>query len=82
MEVRRPVICFYPLSLFYTYINFIGYLDREEIMHWCKIICNKFLTLGFGCVQEGLLRFQGRTISPVFGWECFAHDDNGDKEEH
>ncbi len=31
---------------------------------------NKFLTLGFGCVQEGVLGFQGKIISPVFDWEC------------
>jgi hypothetical protein len=67
MEVRRLIARFYPLSLFYTYINFVGSLDIEEIMHWCKIICNKFLTLRFGCVQEGLLGFQGRIVSPVFG---------------
>jgi hypothetical protein len=38
MEVRRPIASFYPLSLFYMYIDFVGSLDREEIMHWCKII--------------------------------------------
>jgi len=35
MEVRRPIASFYPLSLFYMCINFVGSLDREEIMHWC-----------------------------------------------
>jgi hypothetical protein len=30
-------------------------------------MCNKFLTLGFGCEQEEVLGFQGRTFSLVFG---------------
>jgi len=33
-------------------------------------MCNKFLTLGFGCEWEEVLGFQGRTFFPVFGWEC------------
>jgi hypothetical protein len=33
-------------------------------------MCHKFLTLQFGCVQEGLLGFQGKTFSPPFDWEC------------
>jgi hypothetical protein len=33
-------------------------------------MCNKFLTLGFRCEQEGVLGFQGRIFSPIFGWEC------------
>jgi hypothetical protein len=66
MEVKRPIACFYPLSLFYTYMNFASSIDREEIMHWCKIIYNNFLALGFGCVQ-GDLGFQRRMISPIFG---------------
>jgi len=32
--------------------------------------CNKFLTLGFGCEQEEVLGFQGRTFSLVFSWGC------------
>ncbi len=50
-------------------MNFASSIDREEIMHWCKIICNIFLASGFGCVQ-GDLGFQRRIVSPIFGWEC------------
>jgi hypothetical protein len=32
--------------------------------------CNKILTLGFGCEQEEILGFQGRTFFLVFGWGC------------
>jgi len=45
MEVRRPIASFYPLSLFYLYINFVGSLDRKEIMHWCKIITHHIQVL-------------------------------------
>jgi len=37
---------------------------------WNKRLCNKLLTLGFGCEHEGVLGFQGRMVFPVFGWEC------------
>jgi hypothetical protein len=30
-------------------------------------LCKKFLTLRFGCEQEKVLRFQGKTFSLVFG---------------
>jgi hypothetical protein len=33
-------------------------------------MCNKFLTLGFGCELEKVLRFQGKRFSPIFGWGC------------
>ncbi len=33
-------------------------------------MCNKFLTLGFGCEQEEVLGFQGRTFFLVFDWGC------------
>jgi len=45
MEVRRPMPSFYPLSLFYMYIDFVGSLDREEFMHWCKIINHRIQVL-------------------------------------
>ncbi len=44
-------------------------------------MCNKFLTLGFGCEHEEVLEFQGRTFSPVFQLGVFTHDDNGNKEK-
>jgi hypothetical protein len=30
-------------------------------------MCNIFLTLGFGCEQENVLVFQGKTFFLVFG---------------
>jgi hypothetical protein len=33
-------------------------------------MCNKFLTLGFGCEHGEVLGFQGRMFSHVFGWGC------------
>ncbi len=39
-------------------------------LHTTIMCCNKFLTLGFGCEQEKVLGFQGRTFSLVFGWGC------------
>ncbi len=33
-------------------------------------MCNKFLILGFGCVQEGILGFQRKIVFSYFGWEC------------
>jgi hypothetical protein len=35
-----------------------------------RMLCNNFLTLGFGCEHEEVLGFQGRTFSLVFGWGC------------
>ncbi len=35
-----------------------------------KSFCNKILTLGFGCEQEEVLGFQGKTFSLVFSWGC------------
>jgi hypothetical protein len=43
-------------------------------------MCNKFLTLRFGCVQEGVLGFQGKNIFSCFRLGMFIHDDNGDKK--
>jgi hypothetical protein len=36
------------------------------------MLCNKFLTLGFGCEQEKVLGFHGRTYFLVFGWGCLC----------
>jgi hypothetical protein len=40
------------------------------VIAWNKRLCNKLLTLRFGCEHEGVLRFQGKMVFPIFGWEC------------
>jgi len=44
-------------------------------------MCNKFLTLRFGCVQEGVLGFQGKNIFSCFWLGVFTHDNNGNKKK-
>jgi hypothetical protein len=45
--------------------HFEIFADTDKLRR-CHM-CNKFLTLGFGCEWEDVLRFQGRTLSLVFG---------------
>ncbi len=46
------------------------------------MVCNKFLTLRFGCEQGEVLGFQAKNVFSCVQLGVFAHDDNGDKEEH
>jgi hypothetical protein len=55
MQVRRPIASFYPLSLFYSYINFVGSLNRKEIMHWCKIITHRIQSISITVSNEMLI---------------------------
>jgi hypothetical protein len=42
---------------------------------------NKILTLGFGCEQEGVLRFQGKNVFSYFRLGMCTHDGNEDKKK-
>jgi len=42
---------------------------------------NKYLTLGFGCEQEGILGFQGKSVFSCFRLGVFIHVDNGNKKK-
>jgi hypothetical protein len=39
---------------------------------WVWFHCSKFLTLRFGCEQEEVLGFQGRTFSPFLVMGVYA----------